>query len=281
MAPITVTIYPAAYIVGASLVAPLALAALMTGIALALITQWRLFKFWWVTIKLALTTLLSGMLLFLLIPKLRLAAEAAAGSPAEAAIAGQRLLLIGPAIASVSLLVAVTLAVFKPKWRISTSRAPVEQFTAARIDIAGQERRLNISHYHGAWPAHAPGNETREKLENATGRPQLSYKRVLIDRIASLSPSSLLDVGCGKGDLLRAVADGGCATCVGIEVDSNDVARLRAEGLKVHHGRAERLPFENGSFDIVVMDYVAHHLKNLEMGLLEVRSSVAHGRTDP
>jgi len=54
-------IYPAAYLVGARLVAPLALLSLTTGLLLGVLTPWGLFKYWWVTIKLAITTVLTGV----------------------------------------------------------------------------------------------------------------------------------------------------------------------------------------------------------------------------
>lgn len=115
-----VTIYPAARLVGAGLVAPLALTALVTGLALGLLTQWGLFTYWWVTIKLAIVVILTGAVLFVLVPALGAAAETAVAtrgiSPAE------RLpLLIAPAAASTLLLVAVALAIFKPGWRLGGS----------------------------------------------------------------------------------------------------------------------------------------------------------------
>ena len=101
----------AAYIVGASLVAPLALAALMTGIALALDNAMAPVQISVVTIELALTTSSSGMLLFLLIPSSAWRRRPPLDRRRRQLLPGSGCLLIGPAIASVSLLVAVTLAV--------------------------------------------------------------------------------------------------------------------------------------------------------------------------
>jgi hypothetical protein len=49
------TIYPAAYLVAARLIAPLALLSLGTGLLLGILTPWGLFNYWWVTIKLVIT----------------------------------------------------------------------------------------------------------------------------------------------------------------------------------------------------------------------------------
>lgn len=100
-------------------------------------------------------------------------------------------------------------------------------------------------------------------------RPHQSYKRELLERILALSPTSILDVGCGEAELLRAAASAGCAHCAGLEVDDSLVAKHRGQGLDVRLGRAEALPFPDQSFDVVTFDYVAHHLEHLQRALLE------------
>ena len=47
------TIYPAAHLASAWLVAPLAVLSLGTGLLLGWLTPWGVFRYWWVTIKLA------------------------------------------------------------------------------------------------------------------------------------------------------------------------------------------------------------------------------------
>jgi SAM-dependent methyltransferase len=100
-------------------------------------------------------------------------------------------------------------------------------------------------------------------------RPHQHYKRDLLDRIRTLAPKSLLDVGCGDGELLRAATLAGCAQCTGLEVHENFVSEHREHGMDVRLGRAEALPFPDQSFDVVTFDYVAHHLEHLERALLE------------
>jgi hypothetical protein len=113
-----VTIYPAASLIGTWLLAPLALTALATGLTLGLLTQWGLFTYWWVTIKLAIVTVLTGAVLFVLVPALGATAGAVTGPTPRLLSAGERLpLLIAPASASTLLLVALLLAIFKPGWR--------------------------------------------------------------------------------------------------------------------------------------------------------------------
>lgn len=100
-------------------------------------------------------------------------------------------------------------------------------------------------------------------------RPHQNYKGELLNRILALSPKSILDVGCGEAELLRAAASAGCANCAGLEVDERLVSKHLNQGLNVRLGRAEALPFPDQSFDVVTFDYVAHHLEHLERALLE------------
>jgi hypothetical protein len=117
-----VTIYPAASLVAAWLVGPLALSALASGLALGLLTPWGLFTYWWVTIKLVIVTVLTGVVLFVLVPALGVMADAVTRLAPRPLGAGERLpLLIAPATASVLLVVALALAIFKPGWRLRSS----------------------------------------------------------------------------------------------------------------------------------------------------------------
>ncbi|NGO50956.1 hypothetical protein [Allomesorhizobium camelthorni] len=117
-----VTIYPAATLIATWLVAPLALVALASGLALGLLTSWGLFTYWWVTIKLAIVVVLTGAVLFVLVPALGATADAVTGPTPRLLGAGERLpLLIAPATASTLLAVALALAVFKPGWRLRSS----------------------------------------------------------------------------------------------------------------------------------------------------------------
>jgi hypothetical protein len=116
------SVYPAAQVVGANLVAPLAVGALGTGLLLGLLTPWGLLRYWWVTIKLVITAVLTGAVLFVLLPSLGRAANSAAA--AEPFTDPQRVpLVVAPALASTLLVLALTLAVFKPGWRLRSNPA--------------------------------------------------------------------------------------------------------------------------------------------------------------
>jgi SAM-dependent methyltransferase len=114
-------------------------------------------------------------------------------------------------------------------------------------------------------------------MKNLREPPWARYKKELLNFISQSLPQSLLDVGCGNGNLLRAAAAPG-RRCVGIEIEAEHVAALRRDGLEIQLGRAEQLAFDDRSFDLVVFDYTAHHLDNLDRALLEAARVARRGR---
>ncbi len=113
------TIYPAAHLVATWLLAPLAIVALGTGVLLGLLTQWGLLRYWWVTIKLGLTAILTAVILFVLVPRLGVAVETATAPDPRPFTNAERLPLVAAPAAGVTLLILmVVLAIYKPSWRL-------------------------------------------------------------------------------------------------------------------------------------------------------------------
>jgi len=77
---------------------------------------------------------------------------------------------------------------------------------------------------------------------------------------------SVLDVGCGTGTLAiaasRRVGDKGSVCGVDAAPEMVERARKKGDGLNIefHLAVAERLPFPDGQFDVVLNSFVLHHL---------------------
>jgi hypothetical protein len=108
--------YVAAEVITWSVIVPLCLASLVTGVVQSLGTPWGLVRHWWVLIKLALTVVATGLLLLHTQPIGHLGGVAAAGGPLGADLDGMRVqLLVDATAALVVLLGATVLAVVKPR----------------------------------------------------------------------------------------------------------------------------------------------------------------------
>ncbi len=84
----------------------------------------------------------------------------------------------------------------------------------------------------------------------------------------------VLDLGCGDGTYTRELADrGGAALVVGIDPVSEavEVARQKhgSDRVEFHVAGAERLPYDDRSFDIVLLRGVLHHMREPLLGLAE------------
>src|SRR4051812_34783318 len=122
-------VYPAAQLIGSLVLVPAALLSLATGVLLGLLTPWGLFRHWWVTAKLALTTAGAVLSLVVLTPALAALADAA-GGPVPI---GSRLELVrASGAASVVLLATLALSVYKPFGRVRPLRAVARAAPAPR-----------------------------------------------------------------------------------------------------------------------------------------------------
>ena len=86
----------------------------------------------------------------------------------------------------------------------------------------------------------------------------------------------ILDVGCGTGANLQLLEKFG--EVEGIDVSEEALAFCRERGHRnVRHGEAEKLPFDDGSFDIVTALDVVEHLDDDLSSLKEMRRVLKTG----
>lgn len=82
-----------------------------------------------------------------------------------------------------------------------------------------------------------------------------------IDRLVNCQPSTILDIGCGNGNLLKQLSEIGHHV-YGIEPDQN--AASFKSGLNIYQGTAEEIPRQLmlQQFDVVTMTHVLEHCIN-------------------
>lgn len=123
-----------------------------------------------------------------------------------------------------------------------------------------------------------------EKLLTNTGDMALKRRAGLI--IGELSPQNgdnILDVGCGDGYYLHLLSKLGIKLkLTGTDFDPNALAsakrNLKGKNIKLFQADLmKKLPFENSSFDKVVMSEVTEHLPNDVKGLKEIKRILRPG----
>jgi SAM-dependent methyltransferase len=110
-----------------------------------------------------------------------------------------------------------------------------------------------------------------------TGRRKIlaSFLEDICRRVTDRRPR-ILDVGCGTGANLLMLSQYGDAE--GVDLSEDALAFCRERGLeKVKLGAAEKLPYDDGTFDLVTALDVVEHLDDDLAGLREMRRVLRPG----
>ncbi|MEK0082409.1 class I SAM-dependent methyltransferase [Benzoatithermus flavus] len=141
-------------------------------------------------------------------------------------------------------------------------RSPVRSHESLVVDQFGGQ-----AHAYLASTVHAQGEDLEQLAAMARARPE----------------AVVLDLGCGAGHVSFHVAPhvASVTACDLSEAMLAVVARTAAErGLRnvaTRAGAAERLPFADAAFDLVLSRYSAHHWLDLGLALREVRRVLKPG----
>jgi SAM-dependent methyltransferase len=126
---------------------------------------------------------------------------------------------------------------------------------------------------HRAVTANVPGAYSK------SGRPtwhQRRRHRAVLDLLVRVR-GDVLDFGCGYGDLTHAISR--THPVQGVDVDAERVAFAAREYAPIRFGRCEpdRLPFADGSFDVVTSVAVIHFVPDPVQHLREARRVLRPG----
>lgn len=102
------------------------------------------------------------------------------------------------------------------------------------------------------------------------------YRDEFRKRVLGGRPRSILEVGAGDGAFLQTVA-GQVDRLTGLDPDPANVSRLKMEGFEAVEGAAERLPFADGEFDVVVFSFTPHHVSDWNAALTEALRVARNG----
>lgn len=89
-------------------------------------------------------------------------------------------------------------------------------------------------------------------------------------RAFDVTPTSVIDLGCNRGGMLKAFADIGCRT-LGIDADPASIAYGQAQGLSIQHGTFDDLLVTGERADVVILHHVLEHCLDLPKMLDTVR----------
>jgi ubiquinone/menaquinone biosynthesis C-methylase UbiE len=107
------------------------------------------------------------------------------------------------------------------------------------------------------------------------------WVRPLLELVGPREGERLLDVACGTGVVARRAVEmvGAPGRVVGLDMNASmlAVARTLGPGVEWREGNALALPFEDGSFDVVVCQQGAQYFADPGAGIEEMRRVLAPG----
>jgi SAM-dependent methyltransferase len=115
-------------------------------------------------------------------------------------------------------------------------------------------------------------SEERLATRNAIYRSLISgddAETFVFDAVAEVNPSTVLEVGCGTGELAARVAREVGADVVAVDASERMVALAREHGVEALVADVQALPFADESFDCVVAAWLLYHVHGRERAISE------------
>ena len=105
------------------------------------------------------------------------------------------------------------------------------------------------------------------RVHEGTDNSEACIERIVADAVGS----SICDVGCGTGVLLKRLrhARGAAGRYTGVDFVIDDAAAI--DGIEYVAARIEDLPFEDGAFDTVICTHVIEHVLEYRQAIAELR----------
>jgi SAM-dependent methyltransferase len=118
-----------------------------------------------------------------------------------------------------------------------------------------------------------------EYLRRVFRATEAENRRTILGLVPRAPGGRLLDLGAGDGRFSSRLAQtAGAAEVVGVELVPERAAEARRHGIDVVEADLEqRLPFEDGSFDLIHANQVIEHLRGTDAFLGEIRRLLAPG----
>jgi ubiquinone/menaquinone biosynthesis C-methylase UbiE len=87
---------------------------------------------------------------------------------------------------------------------------------------------------------------------------------IAFDAVAAVTPRSVLEVGCGEGELAERMHRELDAEVVATDQSERMVELTRARGVDARLADVRELPFEGGSFDVAVAAWMLFHVPDVD-----------------
>ena len=114
------------------------------------------------------------------------------------------------------------------------------------------------------------------KIYDDVRSADLDLVQAILSEVRVAPTTQILDFGCGTGNfttLLRQCLPEEAGQVCGIDPSEGMLARAKAKSQNIDFriGSGDSIPFENGSFDLIYMTDVIHHIRDLDRLFAELK----------
>ncbi len=95
-------------------------------------------------------------------------------------------------------------------------------------------------------------------------------REIVFETIASLRPGTVLEVGCGRGELSERIRDEVTEDVVAADLSPRMVELTRARGVEAVVADVCSLPFLDGAFDCVTANWMLFHAPDIDRAVSEL-----------
>ena len=95
-------------------------------------------------------------------------------------------------------------------------------------------------------------------------------REIAFEAVAAVAPRSVLEVGCGEGELAERMHRDLDAKVVATDQSERMIELTRARGVEALVADVRELPFETGSFDVAVAAWMLFHVPDVDRALAEL-----------
>jgi SAM-dependent methyltransferase len=100
---------------------------------------------------------------------------------------------------------------------------------------------------------------------------------LIFQAVMEVEPESVLEVGCGEGELAERMTSALSAEVIAIDQSERMVELTRARGVDARVGDVQELLFADGAFDVVVAAWMLYHVPDLDRGIGELARVLRRG----
>lgn len=112
------------------------------------------------------------------------------------------------------------------------------------------------------------GLRARASIYDAVSGPDA--RELAFEAVREAAPRRVLEVGCGWGEFAERLQADVVVDVVALDLSPRMVELARERGVDARTGDVQNLPFEDGSFDVAVANWMLYHVPDLERGLSEL-----------